>query len=240
MQPLSLTARILSVFVQVQPAPTNQPHPGMSEPWLSVVGGGLVAAILTLAFNAWWDKKKAEQVEDWEWRRYKANLVHHSWVGLMDAFFSAKSELEFLSGTLDTLVSSLNLLTMKAEELIKQAGGQGLTVAELEERKNAALQPFNQYNAQQIQLRWNQHEQKANELQAKAEAILATVQPLVPADLFKDMMTLYNKLNTSWVWDLPNAKARLQMYRDVTPEFQDLQKRLAKHIEVQLGRGHKP
>jgi hypothetical protein len=50
------------------------------------------------------------------------------------------------------------------------------------------------------------------------------------------MMALYGKLNAPWVWNLPGAKARLEMYKGVTPDFQELQKRLAEHIEAQLGR----
>jgi hypothetical protein len=224
-------------FVQAQPAPSQQPHAsGLSEPWLSIIGGGLVAAIATLIFNAWWDTRKTKSAEDWEFKRYRANLIHHSRIGLMDTFFGYKSELEFLAGTLETMVSSLDLLTKKTEEMIKQAGGQGLTVAQLEERKNAILQPFQQYNAQQIQLRWNQHEQKAKDLQAKAESIFSLLQPLVPPDLFKEMTALYGKLNAPWFWNLANAKTRLEMYKGVTPEFQELQKRLAQQIEAQLGR----
>lgn len=30
----------------------------MTEPLLSVVGGGLAAAVVTIGFNVWWDKKK--------------------------------------------------------------------------------------------------------------------------------------------------------------------------------------
>jgi hypothetical protein len=154
---------------------------GLSESWLSIIGGGFVAAIITLIFNVWWDTRKAKYAEEWEFKRYRANLIHHSRIGLMDAFFGAKSELEFLAGTLETMVSSLDLLTQEAEKMVKQAGGQGLTVAQLEEQKNAILQPIRQYNTQQIQLRWNQHEQKVKELQAKSESILSLLQPLVAA-----------------------------------------------------------
>src|SRR5258708_19036792 len=172
--------RAFYALAEVQPAP---PHTsGLSEPWLSIIGGGLVAAIATLLFNAWWDTRKAKNAEDWEFKRYRANLIHHSRIGLMDAFFGYKSELEFLAGTLEAMVNSLELLTKKTEEMIKQAGGQGLTVAQLEEQKNAVLQPYQQYNAQQIVLRWNQHEQKAKDLQAKAESIFGVLQPLVPPD----------------------------------------------------------
>jgi len=227
----------LNLLTQAQPAPANQPHAlGLSEPWLSVVGGGFVAAVLTLVFNAWWDTKKAKNAEDWEFKRYRANIIHHSRIGLMDCFFGAKSELEFLAGTLETLVGSLDALAKTAEGIVKQAGGQPLTVAQLDERKNALLQPYQQYNQQQIQLRWNQHELKAKELQAKAESLLYVLQPLVPPDLYKDMAGLYGKLNTPWVWNLQNTKLRLEMYKSVLPEFQALQERLAKHIEVQLGR----
>jgi hypothetical protein len=30
----------------------------MSEPWLSVIGGGLAAGLLTIAFSVIWDYKK--------------------------------------------------------------------------------------------------------------------------------------------------------------------------------------
>lgn len=69
----------------------------MQEPFLSIVGGGLIAAIITIAFNVYWDNKKQKASEDWEFRRYQANLVHHSTAGLMEAFFSAKSEMLYLT-----------------------------------------------------------------------------------------------------------------------------------------------
>ena len=68
------------------------------------------------------------------------------------------------------------------------------------------------------------------------ETLLNVLQPLVPPDLFKEMAALYGKLSAPWGWNLPNAKARLEMFKSITPEFQRIESSLAKHIEVQLGR----
>src|SRR5690348_16127913 len=72
----------------------------MTEPALSIVGGGLAAAIVTILFNAWWDRRKDKRAEDWEFRRYRANLVHGGAFGLMEVFFSAKTEIDYLVGML--------------------------------------------------------------------------------------------------------------------------------------------
>jgi len=70
----SINPAVLTVMIQT----TNQakevaPHSWLTEPFLSVVGGGLVAAILTLGFNAWWDRNKQKLAEEWEFKRYEAN-----------------------------------------------------------------------------------------------------------------------------------------------------------------------
>jgi hypothetical protein len=61
----------------------------VGEPYLSIIGGGLVAAVITLVFNALWDKHKQKLMEDWEFKRYQANAIHFSTMGLMEAYFSS-------------------------------------------------------------------------------------------------------------------------------------------------------
>jgi len=77
------------------------------EPWLSVLGGGLAAALVTIVFSVLWDTKKQKDSEDWEFRRYHANQVHYATAGLMEVFFAAKIELYFLTATLETLLACL-------------------------------------------------------------------------------------------------------------------------------------
>ncbi len=125
----------------------------MTEPFLSIVGGGLAAAVITIGFNVWWDKKKESSSQDWEFRRYRANLIHGAAYGLMDAFFAAKTELEYLVGTLSTLQASLEQLSVQADAIVRRQGGPQLTVAELEQRRADLLQPFQNYNQQFVNLR---------------------------------------------------------------------------------------
>ena len=120
------------------------------------------AAIVTIGFNVWWDCQKQKLAEDWEFRRYQANMIHHSTAGLMEAFFSAKTEMYYLTSALETLWAALNQLDMQADQIVRQQGGPELTVGALQERKRQLLQPFESFNQQQVNMRWNQYEQKAN------------------------------------------------------------------------------
>jgi hypothetical protein len=206
------------------------------EPWLSVIGGGLAAALVTIGFNVWWDKQKQKQSEDWEFRRYQANQVHFSTFGLIEVFFSAKTELYFLVSTLETLLASLNQLAFQADAIVRQQGGPQLTVADLEQRKAQLLQPFQTYNAQQVSLRWNQFEQKTKDLQAKAEAHLNVLRPLVPSALYEQILALYGKFSPRWVWDLPHAQERLKLYEENIPDVNRIREQLTKQIEIKLGR----
>ena len=92
----------------------------MTETLLSIVGGGLAAALVTIGFNVWWDKKKESSAKDWEFRRYRANLIHGAAFGLMDAFFGAKTEIEYLVGTLGTLWAVLEQLSVQADAIVRQ------------------------------------------------------------------------------------------------------------------------
>ena len=131
------------------------------NPWLSIIGGGLVSVLITIGFNVYWDIKKQRLLEDWEFRRYQANQIHLATVGVMEAFFAAKAELYFLFYTLETLAGSLAGLNSQADAIVKQQAGPELTATELEQRKAQWLQPFQDFNQKQVTLRWNQHEQKA-------------------------------------------------------------------------------
>ena len=208
----------------------------MSEPLLSIIGGGLAAAIVTIAFNAWWDNRKERRAEDWEFRRYRANLVHGAAFGLMEIFFSAKTEIDYLVGTLGTLDASLRQLDHQADAIIRQQGGSLITVVQLEQRKADLLQPFRTFHQQQVQLRWNQYEQKVKDLEAKAEALLNVLQPLLPDDLNGEIVALFVQLTADYEWNLANAEARLTLFRESQPRFTNIQRKLARQIEIQLGR----
>ena len=206
------------------------------NPWLSVVGGGLVSVLITIGFNVYWDIKKQRLLEDWEFRRYHANQIHLATVGIMEAFFAAKAELYFLFYTLETLAGTLTELTSQADAIVQEQGGPDLTPAELEQRKAQWLQPFQKFNQEQVTLRWNQHEQKANETQAKAETHISQLQPLVPAAIFQQLLGLYAKLNTRWSWSLQAVQEQSQLFEDSLPELSRVRSELMKQIELKLRR----
>jgi hypothetical protein len=208
----------------------------MQEPFLSIVGGGLAAAVITIIFNVYWDNRKQKASEDWEFRRYQANLMHHSTAGLMEAFFSGKSEMLYLTSTLETLLATLTSLTAQADQIARQQGGPGLTVAELEQRKNQLLEPFQKFNAEQVTVRWTQYEQKAKENHAKAEMHLATLRPLISPELYNETLRMFHRLSAPFVWDLPHGKTKLKAIEDATPEVLTLRERLSRELEVKLGR----
>ena len=211
-------------------------HSWVTEPFVSIVGGGLVAAVLTLGFNAWWDKRKQKLAEDWEFRRYEANQIHFETMGLMEAFFAAKAEMYYLTAVLETLLGTLNQLAAQADAIVRQQGGPQLTVAELDERKRQLLEPFRNFNQQQVNLRWNQYEQKAKENHAKAEIHLTNLQSLVPAALRHDLMDLFNRLSKPLLWDLPHGKEKLGVLEGALAELMNLRQRLMSQLEVKLGR----
>jgi hypothetical protein len=206
------------------------------EPLLSIIGGGFAAALVTIGFNVWWDKQKQRLSEDWEFRRYQANQVHFATVGLMEVFFAAKTELYFLTCTLETLLAGLDQLATQADAIVRQQGGPELTIIELEQRKAQLLQPFQRFNAQQVSLRWNQFEQKTKELQAKSEAYMSVLQPLVPVSVYEQLLGLYQKFGTRWVWDLPHAEERLRLYEENLPAVIRIREQLTSQIEIKLGR----
>lgn len=208
----------------------------MTEPFLSIVGGGLAAALVTIGFNVWWDTKKDRNAQDWEFKRYRANLIRTATFGLLDAFFAAKTELEYLVGTLATHVARLNQLGVQADGIIRQQSGPQLTVAELERMKSELLQPFETYNQQLIDLRWNQYEQKVKDVEAKAHSYLSMLKPLIPAALHGEIVALFAELSADYAWTLPNATARLQLFKDKLPQFQATHEKLSEQIEVKLGR----
>jgi hypothetical protein len=206
------------------------------NPWLSVIGGGLVSVLITIGFNVYWDRKKHQLLEDWEFRRYHANQINLATAGLMGAFFAAKAEVYFLLYTLETLASSLTQLTSEADAIVRQQAGPDLASIELEQRKAQWLQPLRKFNEEQVTLRWNQHGQKANEIQAKAETHMSELQALVPASVFDQLLTLYTKLNTRWAWTLQAAQEQSKLYEDVLPELGRIRAQLMQQIELKMGR----
>jgi hypothetical protein len=203
-------------------------------PWLSIVAGGLVSVLITIGFNVYWDQKKQELVEDWEFRRYHANQIHLATSGLMEAFFAAKAEMYYLYYTLETLADSFTQLTSQADEIVRQQAGADLNAAEFERRKIQWLQPLQRFNQEQVTLRWNQHEQKAKELQAQAETHLSALQPLVPAAIFNELLALYAKLNTMWSWSLQSAQEQSKLYEGAVPELIRIRSQLMEQIELKL------
>jgi hypothetical protein len=204
------------------------------NPWLSIVGGGLVSVLITIAFNVYWDKKKQRLLEDWEFRRYHANQIHVATVGLMEAFFASKSELFFLYYTLETLAGTLTQLTSQADTIVRQQSAPDITAAEFEQRKAQWLQPFQHFNQEQVTLRWSQHEQKAKELQAKAETHISELQALIPSQVFAQIVAGYSKFNTQWTWTLQSARAQSQIYEDAVPEIARIRAALMQQIELKL------
>jgi hypothetical protein len=208
----------------------------MSEPWLSVVGGGAVAAIVTLVFNACWDYRKQKLAEDYEFRRYEANMIHIATTGLVEAYFSVKIELFYLTSTIEALVASLDQLAAQAQQIIRQQGGPTLTIAELEQRKVAALQPFNAYNQQQFTLYWNRYADKARENHANAETHMASLKSLIDPNVHEELGALFARLSAPFTWDLPNGKVKLADLEAALPDVMAIKTKLMQQLEKKLGR----
>jgi hypothetical protein len=127
-------------------------------------------------------------------------------------------------------------LSVQADQIVRQQGGPELTVQVLEQRKQQLLQPFQTYNTQQVQLRWNNYEQKAKENHTKAELYLMTLKPLIPDALYKELMALFVRLSAPFYWDLPNGKQKLKVLEDAMPEVLAARDKLVAVLEAKLGR----
>jgi hypothetical protein len=225
---------VVEALIQAASAPAVPPT--SHEPWLSIIGGGLAAAVVTIVFNVWWDSRKQKLTEDWEFKRYHANMIHFAMTGLMEAFFTAKSEMLYLTSTLESLLAALNQLGAQADQIVRQQGGPELTVAVLEQRKQALLEPFKKFNQEQVNLRWGHYEQKAKENHAKAEMHLAALKPLVPAALYDGLSALFQRLSAPFVWDLPGAKEKYRVLENSIPEVLEVRGKLMAQVETKLGR----
>lgn len=220
------------LIFQSTPVPAAASH----ELWLSIIGGGLSAAIATIIFNVWWDTRKQKSAEDWEFKRYHANMIHFAMTGLMETFFAAKSEMFYLTNVLETLLGTLHQLATQADQIVRQQGGPQLTVAELEQRKQALLQPFQRFNQEQVNLRWSQYEQKAKENHAKAEMHLAALKSLIAPALHSELVALLEKLAAPFPWNLEGGKVKLKVLQDAVPEVLAVRGKLMGQIERKLGR----
>jgi hypothetical protein len=127
-------------------------------------------------------------------------------------------------------------LTAQADQIVRQQGEPGLTVGELEQRKNQLLEPFQKFNAEQVTLRWTQYEQKAKENHAKAEIHLGTLRSLVSSTLYDELLAMFQRLSAPFVWDLPNGKEKLRTIEAAVPEVLALRERLSRELEAKLGR----
>lgn len=212
------------------------PGPVSHEPWLSIIGGGLAAAIVTVIFNALWDNKKQKMAEDWEFKRYEANQIHFATAGIMEAYFSAKTEMYYLTSSLESLLATLNQLTAQADQIVRQQGGPELTVAVLEQRKQALLEPFQKFNQEQVNLRWNQYEQKAKENHSRAEVHLATLKFLIPAALHADLVALFEKLAAPFPWNLGGGREKLATLEAAQGDVLAFRAKLMAQLESKLGR----
>lgn len=218
------------MYFQTAPAPVTH------EPWLSIIGGGLAAAIVTAIFSLLWDKKKQKMAEDWEFKRYEANQIHFAMAGIMEAYFSAKAEMYYLTSSLASLLASLQQLTTQADQIVRQQGGPELTVAQLEQRKRDLLQPFEKFNQDQVNLRWNQYEQKAKENHTKAEVHLATLKFLIAPSLHADLVALFEKLAAPFPWNLEGGKEKLATLEAAQADVLAFRAKLMRELEKKLGR----
>ena len=212
------------------------PGPGSHEPWLSIIGGGLAAAIVTIIFNVVWDSRKQKMAEDWEFKRYEANQIHFATAGIMEAYFSAKAEMYYLTSSLASLLATLNQLTAQADQIVRQQGGPELTVAVLEQRKQTLLQPFQKFNSEQVNLRWNQYEQKAKENHTKAEIHLAALKFLIPPALHVNLVGLFEKLAAPFPWNLDGGKEKLATLEAAQADVLAFREKLMTELERKLGR----
>lgn len=212
------------------------PGPVSHEPWLSIIGGGFAGAIVTIIFNALWDNKKQKMAEDWEFKRYEANQIHFATAGIMEAYFSAKTEMYYLTSSLESLLATLKQLTAQADQIVRQQGGPELTVAVLEQRKQALLEPFQKFNQEQVNLRWNQYEQKAKENHSRTEVHLATLKFLIPAALHADLQALFEKLAAPFPWNLDGGKEKLATLESAQGDVLAFRAKLMAQLENKLGR----
>src|SRR5579863_9971652 len=122
-------------------------------------------------------------------------------MGIMEVYFAAKNELYYITSTLETLLAVLNQLSAQADAIVRLQNGPEVTDKQLAEQKQRLMQPFQEFNNQQVTLRWNLYEQKSKENHTKAELHIMNLQRLVPDVLHHSLLSVFERLSQPFVWD---------------------------------------
>lgn len=179
--------------------------------WVSVLAGGVGAAVATAVFEWLRDKSRQKTREDWERRRYKANQLNAATAGMVEAFYGVKAELNFLVSGLEALDAEMARQSRRASELLGAFPLEGGPLGRLE-RHSQLLAQLQDGLRQQQAYRFAQYEGKAKDARARAEACLQTIELLAPGSASCSARGVFEALAASWNWNLAGARQELARF----------------------------
>lgn len=206
----------------------------MSTVLLGVLGGGIVAAIITAGFNVYWDKQKQKITENWERRRYDANLKRQLLFGITDVFYSTKSEIFFAELEIRSLQEGLQKIEQNVDANLR-ASNPGMAVQQLSALKAQVVSPIQFWIVQMQVNRTSQYNTSVKVLRSRAEAWLSVAQRcLKTPDLYAGMQTMFKQFSRDILDGVDDFKKRFQEMEASDEQFKDVQKRIEHEIDAAL------
>ncbi|TAM81096.1 MAG: hypothetical protein EPN47_14570 [Acidobacteria bacterium] len=194
-----------------------------TEQLLSLLAGGVSAAVVTAGFNVWWDRRKQKIVAQWERRKYDTNTKLHIVYHLTETFYNTESELHFVTLEVGGYHEALRALEQQIAQNL-QAQNPAMPAVQLQALHNLTLAPVRQWIGQMEANRWSQYNNSVKALRARAEAALSlTEYSLRTQGVYARLATLFRQFQENLSPPgVQSAQARLQDLRNREQEFKDI------------------
>ena len=203
---------------------------------LSLLAGGLSAAIFTAAFNVWWNGRRQEIAERWESRKYEANLKLQLLFKLTEIYYANINELYFVILEVGSLHASFAVIEQEMSRNL-QSQNPALPVGQVQTLLNPALAPTKQLLSQIEMNRWLQYNNSVKNLRSSAGAALSVAEyALTTKDIYARLATLINQLSENLnPAGVEGAQRRLQEMTAREQEFKYILRQIRDEARSELG-----